>query len=123
MHSGNVYLLFVVIGVAYWQYGGGLALLPAFTADFFGSKNLGFNYGLVFLGWGAAFFVPQLAGYIEDQTGGLDYAFYLSGSLLIAAVLACLVTRRPMAAGGTVVIPSLSASEGKNHSSSLALGL
>ena len=50
MTSGNVLLLFVAVGMAYWQYGGGLALLPAFTADYFGSKNLGFNYGLVFLG-------------------------------------------------------------------------
>ena len=52
INTGNVVLLFVVVGVAFWQYGGGLALLPALTADFFGSKNLGFNYGLVFLGWG-----------------------------------------------------------------------
>src|SRR5439155_18939261 len=52
MGSGSIVLLFVAIGVAYWQYGGGLALLPALTADFFGPKNLGFNYGLVFVGWG-----------------------------------------------------------------------
>ncbi|MBM3992925.1 MAG: OFA family MFS transporter [Planctomycetes bacterium] len=95
MQSGNVVLLFLVIGVAYWQYGGGLALLPAFTADFFGSKNLGFNYGLVFLGWGFAFAVSQIAGYIEDVTGSLDYAFYLSGGLLIAAVCICAITKRP----------------------------
>lgn len=99
MRSGNVYLLFAAVGVAYWQYGGGLALLPAFTADFFGSKNLGFNYGLVFIGWGLAFGVSQVAGYIQDLTGSLDYAFYLSGGLLIAAVIACLLTRRPMAEG------------------------
>ncbi|MCK4604964.1 MAG: OFA family MFS transporter, partial [Deltaproteobacteria bacterium] len=53
----NVVLLFLVVGIAYWQYGGGLALLPSFTADFYGPKNLGFNYGLVFLGWGAGFFM------------------------------------------------------------------
>src|SRR5439155_7704953 len=69
MEWGNVLLLFLVVGVAYWQYGGGLSLLPAFTADYFGSKNLGFNYGLVFLGWGIAFFIPQAAGYIKDLTG------------------------------------------------------
>ena len=57
MRTGNVYLLFLAVGIAYWQYGGGLALLPAYTADFFGSKNLGFNYGLVFIGWGVAFVV------------------------------------------------------------------
>lgn len=99
MQSNHVALLFLVVGVAYWQYGGGLALLPAMTADFFGSKNLGFHYGLVFLGWGIAFLVPQAAGYIKDTTGSLDYAFYLSGGLLVAAVALNQVVRRPLTAG------------------------
>jgi MFS transporter, OFA family, oxalate/formate antiporter len=99
MASGNVLLLFLAVGVAYWQYGGGLALLPAFTADFFGSRNLGFNYGLVFIGWGLAFLVPQLAGYLKDLTGSLDAAFYLSGGLLLAAVLLSRLVHRPLAAG------------------------
>jgi len=98
MQSGNVLLLFLAVGIAYWQYGGGLSLMPAFTADFFGSKNLGFNYGLVFIGWGIAFFIPQVAGYIKDRTGSLDYAFYLSGGLLIAATVLSLVVRRPISA-------------------------
>jgi hypothetical protein len=79
-----------------WQYGGGLSLLPAFTADYFGPKNLGFNYGLVFLGWGFAFFVPQLASYIKDFTGSLDYAFYLSGGLLLAGVIVSRFLQRPL---------------------------
>jgi OFA family oxalate/formate antiporter-like MFS transporter len=99
MRSGNVVLLFLVVGLAFWQYGGGLSLMPALTADYFGSKNLGTNYGLVFLGWGLAFFVPQLAGYIKDLTGSLDTAFYLSAGLLIAAVLLSLLLRRPLLAG------------------------
>ena len=56
----------------FWQYGGTLALMPAITADYYGPKNLGLNYGLVFIGWGIAFFVPQLAGYIKDATGKLE---------------------------------------------------
>jgi OFA family oxalate/formate antiporter-like MFS transporter len=99
MASGSVALLFLAVGVAYWQYGGGLALLPAFTADYFGPKNLGFNYGLVFIGWGIAFFVPQVAGYIEDATGSLNAAFYLSGGLLTAAVILSRFLRRPLATG------------------------
>jgi len=95
MREKNVVLLFLSVGIVYWQYGGGLALLPAFTADFFGSKNLGFNYGLVFIGWGLAFATPQIAGYLRTATGSLDAAFYLSGGLLIAAVIVCVVTRRP----------------------------
>nr|HDN00042.1 MFS transporter [Deltaproteobacteria bacterium] len=91
----NVLLLFVVVGIAYWQYGGGLALLPSFTADFYGPKNLGFNYGLVFLGWGLGFFMARLGGTIEDITGSLKYAFYISGSLLILGVLLARITTRP----------------------------
>ncbi|HWY85394.1 MAG TPA: OFA family MFS transporter [Gemmataceae bacterium] len=99
MQSGSVPLLFLGVGIAYWQYGGGLALLPALTADFFGSKNLGMNYGLVFLGWGSAFIVAQLAGYIKDLTGSLDDAFYLSGGLLVLAVMITFRLRRPLAPG------------------------
>jgi OFA family oxalate/formate antiporter-like MFS transporter len=93
--SNNVILLFIVVGIAYWQYGGGLALLPAFTADFYGSKNLGFNYGLVFLGWGFGFFMARLAGTIKDITGSLDYAFYISGLILVIAVIIVRITKRP----------------------------
>jgi OFA family oxalate/formate antiporter-like MFS transporter len=69
--------------------------MPAMTADFFGANDLGIKYGLVFLGWGAAFLVPQLAGYVRDLTGTLDYAFYLSGLLMMAAVILSRAVRRP----------------------------
>ena len=85
--SSNVFLLFLAVGIAYWQYGGGLALMPRLHADFFGPKNLGFNYGLVFIGWGLGFFMTRLAGTIKDITGSLDWAFYLSAMVLIVAVV------------------------------------
>ncbi len=96
MRSENVLLLFLAVGVAYWQYGGGLALMPAFTADYFGTQDLGFKYGLVFLGWGIAFLMPQFAGYIKDWTGSLDYAFYLSGGLMVAALVLSRIVHPPM---------------------------
>ncbi|MFO0936394.1 MAG: MFS transporter [Gemmataceae bacterium] len=99
IRSGSVPLLFLAVGVAYWQYGGGLCLMPAMTADYFGSNDLGMKYGLVFLGWGIAFLVPQLAGYLRDVTGSMDYSFYLSGTLLFSAVLLSLAMRRPVAKG------------------------
>jgi OFA family oxalate/formate antiporter-like MFS transporter len=94
--SQNFFLLFLAVGVAYWQYGGGLALLPSYTADFFGTKNLGMNYGLVFLGWVFGFFLPRLGGTIKDITGTLDYAFYISGIILIISVFICRVTKQPI---------------------------
>jgi OFA family oxalate/formate antiporter-like MFS transporter len=109
MQSGSPVLLFLAVGIAYWQYGGGLSLMPAMTADFFGTNNLGLKYGLVFIGWGIAFFVPQLAGYIKDTTGSLDNAFYLSGVLLVAAVGLSRLLSRPLStaeiASASVVDP------------------
>jgi OFA family oxalate/formate antiporter-like MFS transporter len=101
--SHNIFLLFLAVGIAYWQYGGGLALMPAYTADFFGPKNLGMNYGLVFIGWGLGFFMTRLAGTIKDITGSLTWAFILSAIVLIVVVVISRVTKRPMhAASGEI---------------------
>jgi OFA family oxalate/formate antiporter-like MFS transporter len=94
--SHNLFLLFLAVGIAYWQYGGGLALMPAFTADFFGPKNLGMNYGIVFLGWGLGFFMTRLGGSIKDWTGSLTYAFVASACVLIIAVIVSRITKRPL---------------------------
>jgi OFA family oxalate/formate antiporter-like MFS transporter len=96
IQSENILLLFLAVGVAYWQYGGGLALMPSFVGDFFGPKNLGFNYGLVFIGWGLGMFMARLGGTIKDLTGSLNYAFYISGALLVISVVLALGTKRPL---------------------------
>ncbi len=91
----NIPLLFLACAVGFWCYGGGLSLFPSFTADFFGPKNLGFNYGLVFIGWGLGAFMPKLAGRIYDRYQSYDYAFYIAGVLLIIGIVMALVTKRP----------------------------
>ncbi len=73
--------------------------MPSFTADFFGAKNLGFNYGLVFIGWGLGFFMVRLGGTIKDITGSLNYAFYMSAIVLVIAVILARVTKRPSSSG------------------------
>ncbi|MBC7359980.1 MAG: OFA family MFS transporter [Desulfacinum sp.] len=91
----NIPLLFLACAIGFWCYGGGLSLFPSFTADFYGPKNLGFNYGLVFLGWGLGAFMPKLAGRIYDKYQSYDYAFYIAGILLIVGIVLALVTKRP----------------------------
>ncbi len=91
----SLFLAFVACLIAYWVYGGGLSLIPSYTLDFYGPKNLGMNYGLVFLGWGFGAFMPKLGGYIRDHTGKYDWAFYIAGILLIVAILIALATKRP----------------------------
>lgn len=95
INAASIPLLFLATGVAYWQYGGGLSIMPAFTADFFGSKNLGVNYGLVFLGWGLGFLMPLVAGFIKDSTGSYSLSFYISAVILIIAVILCRFLKKP----------------------------
>jgi MFS transporter, OFA family, oxalate/formate antiporter len=92
----NLPLLFLAAGVGFWCYGGGLTLFPSFTADFYGPKNLGMNYGIVFLGWGLGSFMPKLAGRIYDAYGSYDYAFYTAGALLLLGLVLASATHRPV---------------------------
>jgi MFS transporter, OFA family, oxalate/formate antiporter len=92
----SILLLFIAVGIVIWQYGGGLALMPAFTADYFGAKNLGTKYGLVFIGWGIAFLIPQGAAYIKDLTKRDDLAFYLSSGVLALALIVSRMIHPPI---------------------------
>ncbi len=65
-------------------YGGGFGTLPAFAADYFGSKNVGPIYGLMLTAWGmASAFGPLLIANMRQATGN-----YLSGLHVIAGVMA-----------------------------------
>ena len=76
-----------------FNFGGNFALFPSATADYFGTKNLGMNYGLVFTSYGVAgIFGPILGGAVFDATGSYLWAFMPAGVLcLVAAGLAFLL--------------------------------
>ncbi len=75
-----------------FSYGACLCLFPAATADQWGTKNLGMNYGILFTAWGVGgVFGPILAGRIVDATGAYVGAYNVAGLLLMFAfVLAML---------------------------------
>jgi len=70
-----------------FNFGGNLALFPSTTADYFGTRNVGINYGLMFTAYGVAGIAgPILAGSVFDMTGSYQWAFIPSGiACLIAA--------------------------------------
>lgn len=74
-------------------YGTIFTLFPATTADFYGIRNLGVNYGIVFTGFGVAGVVgPIIGGRIRDLSGSYANSYTASAILLlIGAVLALLV--------------------------------
>ncbi len=84
-------------------YGGFLAIMPSLTAEFWGSKNIGANYGLMFTAWGVAgFTVPgYFAAIIErakqanDLAGGYREVFFTLAGMAVVCALAALVSRKP----------------------------
>jgi len=78
-------------------YGACPALFPLATADFFGTKNLGTNYGVLFTAWGcAALLGPVLASAVIDLTGTYFIAYIVSAFFLFTAFILAL-TIRPQA--------------------------
>ena len=87
------YLIFVLIAVIGFAYGGFLGVFPALTADYWGTKNMGMNYGMVLLGFGVgAIASSYIAGYFKNIAAkNIDLmmpAFIIaSGAALVGAVI------------------------------------
>jgi OFA family oxalate/formate antiporter-like MFS transporter len=66
--ASGFWMLLAGLCLAAFAYGGYLALMPSFTADYFGAKNVGANYGLLFSAWGVCGFVAPgyFAGILEQ---------------------------------------------------------
>ena len=84
--------------VAGLAYGAVFSLFPTTTADFFGMKNLGVNYGLIFTGWGTAGVVgPMLGGMVADQTGSYSNGYLVAGVFLVASTVLVSILKAPQA--------------------------
>lgn len=71
-----------------FNFGGNFALFPAITADYFGNKNVGLNYGYVFVSYGIAGVIgPQIAGYFKDAAkGGGDPSIWVTPFIIAGVV-------------------------------------
>jgi MFS family permease len=74
-----------------FNFGGNFALFPAATADFFGNKTVGKNYGFVFFAYGIAGIAgPQIAGLFKDAAQGAETPAAWLTPFIIAGV-ACIL--------------------------------
>ena len=89
-----VTLMAIVAFVVLMCYGGGFGTMPAFAADYFGSKNVGPIYGLMLTAWGAASVVgPGLIAYMRQTTGSYRGALHIiAGVMAVSALLPILVS-------------------------------
>ena len=96
-HAGsNVTALYVVVFVVYWCYGTQLSVNAATAADFWGTKNAGINYGMLFTAWGfAGYFGAKIGGTMYDKYHNYQMAFYTAGVLAAVALISECLARRP----------------------------
>jgi OFA family oxalate/formate antiporter-like MFS transporter len=107
-NSHNIYLLLLVAMLIGAMYGSNLALFPAATYDFFGTKHGGVNYGLVFTAWGVGGALGNYAaGWVKDATGTFTPAYYIAAGLLVAAAVLALVVKPPKHGSEDVVAEHL----------------
>lgn len=81
--------IMILIGVALvgFCFGGFLAVYPSLTADYFGTKSYGANYGCIFLAYGTgAVAGPMLYDLIKSPVPGM-----LSSTPMVVSGVACLI--------------------------------
>lgn len=94
--GGKVSLLYIVVFVVYWCYGTQLSVNASTTSDFWGTKNAGLNYGLLFTSWGVAGIIgPRIGGVLFDKYKNYQMAFYTAAVLAGVALVCELLARRP----------------------------
>lgn len=95
----NVPVLMAFVALIGANYGANLAVFPAMTKDYYGSKNFAMNYGIVYTAWGlGGFMLSQIAGSIRDTTGNFNQAYLLAAVMLIIAAILMGILKSPQIA-------------------------
>lgn len=89
MMAANSLVLYIIgvsfVGIA---FGAVMVILPPLCGKTFGTKNLGMNYGLVFLGYaGSSFVGPRIAAYFKDNIGSFMGAYQIAIGITIAGMI------------------------------------
>jgi OFA family oxalate/formate antiporter-like MFS transporter len=87
-------VLTIVAFIVLMCYGGGFGTMPAFVADYFGSRNVGPIYGLMLTAWGfASAFGPLLIAYLRQSSGAYGEALHvIAGVMAVSALLPLIVS-------------------------------
>ncbi|MFO7766469.1 MAG: OFA family MFS transporter [Pelovirga sp.] len=97
-----VTLLATFIG---FNYGSNLSLFPSFAKDFWGAKNYGMNYGILFSSWGiGAFVLVKASAILNAKYGGMQSSFMVAGVLLLVGAMMAM-SLRPQKAAAPATAP------------------
>src|SRR6266550_2178317 len=91
-----VSLMTIVTFVVLMCYGGGFGTMPAFTADYFGPKNVGPIYGLMLTAWSFASAVgPLLIAHMRETAGSYRGALHIIALVMAISILLPVLVRPP----------------------------
>lgn len=94
------YLFYFAATIIGFNFGGNFSLFPTVTADYFGTKNVGVNYGFMFTAYGVGGIIgPMLAGVIKDQWKNFQAAFIIAGVACLLAAVIALIIKAPQKQG------------------------
>jgi MFS transporter, OFA family, oxalate/formate antiporter len=86
--SNSAVLLVLLASLIGFNYGSNLTLFPSFAKDYWGFKNYGLNYGVLFSAWGMGGLVMgRVSEMLAAQPGGLNKSFILAGTCLASGVI------------------------------------
>ncbi|MGF1692935.1 L-lactate MFS transporter [Photobacterium kagoshimensis] len=88
------FTLMIGAAVAGVGYGTLLAVFPSIIADFYGLKNYGANYGVLYTAWGISGFIgPVLAAVAVDTTGTYTMAYTICAAMVGVAIFLSFITK------------------------------
>ena len=87
--SDGAMALFIILTATFigFNYGTNLAIFPAFCKVWWGAKNFGVNYGMLFTSWGVGgFIMTRVSSMLVASTGTYVWSFIVAGVLLAIGV-------------------------------------
>ena len=92
----QAFLFYLLVFVVYWCFGTQLSVFATTAADFFGTKHMGLNYGLLFTAYGVAGLIgPYIAGRVFDAFDSYQFAFFIAAGLAVVALISLALARPP----------------------------
>jgi len=102
-----------------FNFGGNFALFPSITADFFGNKSVGKNYGFTFTSYGVGGLVgPMLGGAVATYS----QAFYPAGILCLIGAGIAFMLKPPAAVKADEACEEKTVTEHKDESEAVSPG-
>ena len=96
LNPTNVNMYAISFSILWLCLGGWLAIAPAATASYFGTKDYARNYGLVFTAYGVGAIIGNLmAGAAKDMLGGYVNVFPYVIILAVVGIVVALVMLKP----------------------------